>query len=192
MVLWLNNSCLSPQYSFPGSVVLPMSPDIACLRPVTSCPPASLPTGPKVAGDLPLVCWELPPWGLLWNGNGFQSTRRNDTTGFGVHWNHLFLPDLLFLLLRAQCPSFRPLGLQTSGAFFMSLCPGFFLQGAKYFEFTSAPFISHCPSPRPQPLTGPLALTGLSRHCTTSYPHKAELWCCQYPSLRNHPWSPTL
>ena len=42
-----------------------MSPDIACLRPVTSCPPASLPTGPRVAGDLPLVCWERPPWGLL-------------------------------------------------------------------------------------------------------------------------------
>ena len=32
---------------------------------MTSYPPPSLPTGPKVAGDLPLVCWEQPPWGLL-------------------------------------------------------------------------------------------------------------------------------
>ena len=174
--LWLNNSCLSPQYPFPGSVVLPVSPDIAWPEACDLLPTpfsshrAKSGRGPSsgVLGAASLGS----PWA------GFQSTRKNDAAGFGVHWSRLFLLDLLFLLLCAQCPSCQPPGLQSSGAFFTSLCPGFLLQGAKYFEFylttqfTSAPFICHCPSPTSQPLTGPLALTGPSPHCTTSYPAK--------------------
>lgn len=74
--------------------------------------------------------------------------------------------------------------------------PGLLLQGAKSFwfcfttQFISAPFTSHCRSPRSQPHSpGPLALTGLNPHCTTLYCPKQSSGSASFP-FRNHHWLP--